>query len=82
MYEDNALLSEAKKTASLKEWSVVLDGRKENATIYRQNEPVCKLSLASLGIPTNEAYLLSEWLPKKLSSDVNFAEKLLNSQGQ
>ena len=81
MYDDDALIAEAKKTASVKEWSVVLDGRKENATIFKQNQPICKLSLASLGIPANEAYLLSEWLPKKLASDVNFAEKLLNSQG-
>lgn len=81
MYDDNQLVSEATKTASVKEWSVIVDGRKETATVFKNNNAVCKLSLASLNIPVNEAYLLSEWLPKKLASDPTFAEKLLKFQG-
>ncbi len=68
--------SEPEKTSS--DWSVIVDKR-SNASVFYKGAPVAKLALASMGFSTDEADLISESLPKSLSSNTKFAASLLKS---
>jgi hypothetical protein len=63
---------------SSSDWSVLSDGGGDNVSVFYKNEPVTRVSMSSVGIPTNDAKLVCGFLTKKLASDDSFVADLLN----
>lgn len=72
MYEEEPSI----KTSA--DWSVISDKSGNNINIFYKNEPVKKVSLASLGMTTEDSSVVCSFLPKKLASDKNLVSSLLN----
>jgi hypothetical protein len=73
------------KTASAKEpssWAVEVSADHKYVDVFYKRDHVTKLSLASLGIPSEEAHLLPKYLPKKLAESKSFSTKLIKSAGK
>lgn len=69
MYDDSAL--EVTKIASTSSWKVVTAGSK--LQVMFDNQPLKVISLASLGIPAEDAELVRRNMEKRFASDSEFA---------
>lgn len=72
-YDDS--YSDTEKTAS--NWNVYADSSNDGIHIFYKNDPVTKISTASLGIDKDETYLAVDVLSEKLSSNSGLVEGLL-----
>lgn len=69
---------ETEKTASVKtDWYVVSDYARDNLNIFYKDSQVCKVSVASLGIPKEEVGMVCSYLPEKLASQGTLRAALL-----
>lgn len=73
MYEDKQMTSTASEEIF---WKALADN--DQVFVYYKNTPVTKISLASIGIPADEANLVRRYLPKKLASNKKLVNQLLN----
>jgi hypothetical protein len=71
-YDDSELTSEASVQTP---WNAL----EQNGLvhIFYKNDPVTKISLASVGIPAEEAYLFVSHLPKSLAANKKLAASML-----
>lgn len=72
LYQDSTSV----KTASSIDWRALTDS--DAVQIFYKETPIAKISLASVGIPTEDAKLVSKYLPKKLAENKQFVQKLIN----
>jgi hypothetical protein len=73
MYEDQPKTATASQKTN---WSVVTEH--DNVHLFYKNSPLAKLSLAALGIPTEDGSLVRSYLPNKLASSKTLVNKILN----
>jgi len=77
-YDDASNFSEVEKTASVEtNWQVLADRTGENVNLFYKGSPVTKLSLASIGIPTEDADVVCRYLPEKLATNEALTSNLL-----
>lgn len=77
--DDENKISTSQNKVAASPWQVVLDNAKENIHIFYQSAPIKKIALASLGINSEEAYLVKKYLPNKLASDSSFLDNFIKS---
>ncbi len=76
MYEDTSPAASVTKESSV--WLALHDKSGEQVNIFYKGTPVSKISLASLGIPKEEAAMVCSYLPHKFASNAKLAASLLN----
>lgn len=77
-YDDTANFSEAEKVASVEtNWRAIADRSGENINIFYKDSPVTKVSLASMGIPTEDADVVCRYLPEKLATNEALTSNML-----
>ena len=74
MYEDDDVQKEA--TASARPWAVVPDNA-GNVSVFYKSEPIVRLAMTNLGLASEDASVVSRYLPEKLSSDRDLTNALL-----
>lgn len=70
MYEDNQ--KEQSKVASNSPWKVLPDGAGKFINFFLNDNPIKKIAMSDLGIPTEDVYLVCSGLANKLSTDKTF----------
>ena len=78
MYDDenNGLeTTSGLKTAS--DWNVVADRSGSSLSIFYKGTPITRLATAVLGLPAEEAELITSYLPSKLATNGNLVKGLL-----
>lgn len=73
MYEEE----QVEKKASLINWRVIPDGSGKNIHLFYKDTPIKKIALAPLGIPTEDAWLVSHSISQKLASDRSFFDSFV-----
>lgn len=77
-YDDTSNL-QVEKTASVKtNWRALADKSGENIHVFYKDSPVTKVSLASVGIPIEDADIVCRYLPEKLATNEALASNLLS----
>lgn len=66
---------ETEKVAS--SWNAYKDNRSDSIHLFYENTPVTKISLASFGIPKDEAHLVVDMLPSALATNKQLVDGLL-----
>ena len=74
---ENAPEQEQTKTSGKIDWAVESDKKHEKLSVYYKDTPVAKLSVADLGIPTNDVQTVCEYLPSKLASNDRLRDGLI-----
>lgn len=78
MYDDesNGLETTSEvKTAS--DWNVVADRSGSSLSIFYKGTPITRLATAALGLPADEAELVTSYLPSKLATNGKLVKGLL-----
>ena len=76
-YDDTSNF-QVEKTASVHtNWGAFFDKSGENIHIFYKDSPVTKISLASVGIPVEDAPIVCEYLPNKLATNEMLMSNLL-----
>lgn len=73
MYEEPEL---EVKASSNKNWKVIASG--DSVNIFYKSSPIGKISLASIGIPADEGYLVENYLPEKLAENKSLVNGVLS----
>lgn len=73
MYEDEA----KEKVASASPWSAIPDRNQNNVNVFFNGNPIRKISMASLGIPVEDVYIVCRSLTDKLANDKSFFENFI-----
>ncbi len=61
-------------------WSVAMDNKKANLTIFYKDVPIKRLAASTYGMKTaEESEFLASVVRKKLATDINFGKKLLKT---
>lgn len=76
MYSDDTN-SESPVTKSSTDWSVIADKTGSHLNFFYKGTPVTRLSLASLGIPSSDSGLVTNYLPIRLASNPKLVSGLL-----
>ena len=75
---DDASNLQVEKTASVEtNWRALADRSGENIHVFYKDSPVSKISLASIGIPTEDADVVCRYLPEKLATNEALTSNLL-----
>lgn len=74
MYNDN---EQTEKVASITNWKALPDSSGNHINIFFRNAPVKKIALAPLGIPTEDAWLVSRSISEKLASDQSYLKSFI-----
>lgn len=61
------------------DWKALSDKTGSFVNVFYKEEPVAKISVASLGIPESETFLMVRYLPERLASNKNLVNSLLGS---
>lgn len=72
MYED-----QTEKKASTISWRAIPDKAGEHINVFYENSPIKLISIASLGIPAEDAWLVSYSLADKLASSPEFLNSFM-----
>jgi len=76
-YDDTSDL-QVEKTASVEtNWRVLADRSGEHVHVFYKDSPVTKVSLASIGIPIEDADVVCRYLPEKLATNEVLTSNLL-----
>lgn len=78
MYDESPKKEEDNCMKVNSSWDVILDKSGSTINIFYKNEPITRLASASLGISNSEMKSLCSDLPKKLASNKNLLNALLN----
>jgi hypothetical protein len=70
MYDDDQ--TEKKAVASSNPWSAIPDTLGNNINIFYNKNPIKRIKIASLGIPSEDAWLVSHSIMDKLANDKLF----------
>lgn len=76
MYDE--VKKEASKNVTSNIWNALQDSSGNYVNVFYHGNPVKKISLAELGIPPEEAYLVCQSLKDKLANDKVFLRKFAN----
>lgn len=79
MYDSDAVDTVKTASARSEEWAAIADSSRKYVNIFYKNDPVSQVKLASFGFEPNDADMLCEILPAKLSQSKSFRDDLLNS---
>lgn len=74
MYEEDGLES---KAAAPAEWAAVTDKSGKNVNVFYKGEPITRFAAESIGVPSEESYLICRYLPNKLATDKSFRNAFL-----
>lgn len=74
MYNDN---EQTEKVASVTNWKVLPDNSGGYVSVFFRNEPIKRIALAPLGIPTEDAWLVSKSISEKLASDQSYLRSFI-----
>lgn len=75
MYDDEPKIAIASEEL---DWKTVPD-RSGNINVFYQNNHIKKISLASIGVPEEDAWLVANSLGNRLASDNKFYDKFVES---
>lgn len=71
MYDDEQTEKKAEASVS-NPWKAMPDGSGQNIHLFYKDTPIKKIALASLGIPAEDAWLVSRSVSQRLASDQSF----------
>lgn len=76
MYENEQ--TEKKASASISNiWKALPDGSGSHIHLFYKNAPITRIALAPLGIPCEDAWLVSHSMVEKLATDQNYLNSLI-----
>jgi hypothetical protein len=76
-YDDTSELQVEKVASVETHWRVLADKSGEHIHVFYKDSPVTKVSLASVGIPTEDADVVCRYLPEKLATNEALTSNLL-----